>query len=240
MKEYKGIFFPDGETHLIEWIDTVAARPDAAKFTPMRDGKATYQYHKYAAALEFCKRRRVAVDIGAHVGLWSRVMALDFAEVRAFEPMPEHADCWRQNMKGDNHAHLRQLALGDHAGEACVKTRTPGSSGDTGVDPSAERSSLRASVSPEGEQVEMIRLDSLEIPVIDFIKIDCEGYEVFILKGARETLLRTRPCVIVEQKQETGMENRYGVGPRDAVDYLQSLGAKLRKGIQGDYILSWD
>lgn len=233
MKEYKGIYLPDGEEHLIEWMETVSKREDSAKFFPMVDGKPTYQAHKYYAALKYCSEKRLAVDVGAHVGLWSRVMALDFDRVIGFEPMPEHADCWRRNMGHDASAYLNQCALGETSGEVRISTRTPGSSGDTGVDPDTDDNK-------SGHLVKLRRLDDFDLKNVDFLKIDCEGYELFVLRGAEKTLRESRPVVIVEQKPETGGFERYGIGVRDAVVYLESLGAKLRDGIQGDYILSWD
>lgn len=231
MIDYKGMKLPDGERHLQEWMETVGH---------MRDGKPTYQYHKYEAALKHVKQRRLAVDVGAHVGLWSRVMALDFAAVQGFEPMAEHAACWRVNMAHAPHARLEYCALGETPGVVRVRTRTPGSSGDTGVDPVAESSSLRASVDVLGQEVSLRRLDDFRLQDVDFIKIDCEGYELFVLRGAEDTLRRCRPCVIVEQKPETGGFERYGIGVKDAVTYLEGLGARVRAGIQGDYVLSLD
>ena len=78
------------------------------------------------------------------------------------------------------------------------------------------------------------------IPIVDFLKIDCEGYEVFVVEGEPGAIARCRPCVIVEQKEETGMVERYGVGPIDAVLALEAMGAIRRRVIQGDYILSFD
>ena len=84
----------------------------------------------------------------------------------------------------------------------------------------------------------MVTLDSFDLQDVDFIKLDCEGYELFALRGAEETLKRCRPCVIVEQKPNRAQ--RFGLPQTGAVDYLQSLGAKLRAKMAGDYILSFD
>ena len=218
MIDYKGIKLPDGEAHLQEWMDKVGH---------VRAGKPTYQYHKYSAALNYCKNFRLAVDVGAHAGLWSRVMALDFTAVQGFEPMKEHAACWRVNMEHAANASLEECALGESRGEVSIRTRTPGSSGDTGVD-------------SEGQPTALFPLDDFNLQDVDFLKIDCEGYELFVLRGAEQTLLRCKPCVIVEQKPETGGYKRYGIGVTDAVAFLEGLGAKVRVGIQGDYIMSWD
>lgn len=231
MVEYKGIYLPDGETHLIEWMEIMKQ---------FRDGKPMYQGHKYDAAMKHVRRRGLAVDVGGHCGLWSRVMALDFARVVAFEPMKAHIECWKANMAGHGNAQLVECALGETEGEVFIKTRTPGSSGDTGVDPAAERSSLRAAVDSEGQATPLKRLDDFHLMDVDFMKLDTEGYELFVLRGAEETLKRCKPTIIVEQKAETGGAERYGIGVTDAVKYLQGLGAVLRGSLQGDYILSWN
>ena len=247
--EAGGWWLPDGEQHLQQWMNQVRAREAGPILADGRgETRLTYQYHKYSACRPFTRAWRTAVDVGAHVGLWSWVMARDFGNVVGFEPMPEHAACWRENMDGVENASLLPFALGAEPGTVVLKTRTPGSSGDTGVDPAAERSSLRATVhvpgydhdAAEGVSAELRRLDDFDLGQVDFIKIDCEGYELWVLQGAVETLKRCKPCLIVEQKPETGMEERYGVTAKQAIDFLEGLGARLRKVIQGDYIFSWD
>lgn len=224
MKRECGWYLPDGEEHLQAWMRRMKQA--------VPGGRLGYQQHKYQTALKWVKARRVAVDVGAHVGLWSWPMAHDFGRVVAFEPMPAHRDCWFANMEdlpSRGRAILEACALGDRAGEVKMRTRTAGSSGDTGVE-----------LDGDGVAAPLRTLDSFGLVDVDFVKIDCEGYEVFVCAGAEETLRRCRPCVIVEQKPETGGARRYGVGVTDAVAFLECLGARRRAGIQGDYILSWD
>lgn len=239
-----GWYLPDGEQHLQQWMNTVNHRETG----PGGENRLTYQYHKYELVRPWVRNWRNAVDVGAHVGLWSWVMARDFEQVIGFEPMPEHRACWAENMAAAENATLFPFALGNATDTVLLKTRTPGSSGDTGVDPAAEASSLRATVhvpgvdqdASEGISAELRRLDDWGLTDVDFIKLDCEGYELFSLQGAVETLKRCKPCLIVEQKPETGMEERYGVTAADCLAFLKDLGAKQRAVKQGDYILSWD
>lgn len=222
-----GWWLPDGEEHLQAWM---------LKVGKTHHERLTYQRHKYLKALEWVKDRRTALDIGAHVGLWSWQMTFDFAIVEAFEPMPAHGDCWKLNLKGRENTVFYPFALGNREARVRLETRTKGSSGDTGIVPDE-----LDPVSDElGPVVDMFPLDTFNFGPVDFIKIDCEGFEVFVLRGARETLLKHKPCVIVEQKPETGGAQRYGTGVTDAVEFLLGLGAKKRAGIQGDYIMSWD
>ena len=50
----------------------------------------------------------------------------------------------------------------------------------------------------DGEQVPVITLDSLALPFCHLLKIDVEGMEIEVLRGARETLIRHRPLLYVE------------------------------------------
>jgi FkbM family methyltransferase len=216
---YGGWTFPEGEAHLPQWIK---------KVNDVRDGRKLYQGAKYRRAIAFCKARRVAVDIGAHIGLWAWQMSKDFERVRCFEPMPEHRECFAINMADRHNFVLHPVALGEKPGTAHVRTRTYGSSGDTGVD-----------LTGNGLAVPMLALDSFGLTDVDFLKCDCEGFEVFVMKGAVETLKANKPVVIVEQKPETGMERNYKIGTKDAVRFLESLGAKQVAEMAGDHVMVW-
>jgi FkbM family methyltransferase len=219
-----GWSFPEGEVHLPGWIKKVNDKRAHGK----TDVRLLYQGAKYRRAMSLVKARRAAVDIGGHVGLWSWQMALDFQRVWAFEPMPEHRACYEFNMRNLRNWTLFPFALGDKSGKVHIRTRTPGSSGDTGVD-----------LSGNGIEVECKTLDEFDLNEIDFLKCDCEGFEIFVMRGAVETLKRNKPVVIVEQKPETGMEKNYGIGTKDAVAFLQSLGARQAFEMAGDHIMTW-
>lgn len=224
-----------------------------------RDGRLLYQGHKYRLALSRVppSRRRVAVDVGSHVGLWAWQMAKDFQKVICFEPMPIHVACWHKNMVGVTNAELRQMALGPQPGKVWLKTRTPNSSGDTGVltlpdtgepwRPEEHQTSMATKVEPDGPagggEIEAIcstlNQELQDEPIIDFIKIDCEGFEQFIVQGGEGVIRQHKPVMIVEQKPETGMEARYGVTTTGAVDLLKNWGARVLAAKQGDYVVGW-
>lgn len=214
MIEIGGVFLPDGEKHLPEWMLRKNQRVD---------GRLTYQYHKLEAALSYVRDFRVAIDIGAHCGLWSMHLAKRFEMLHAFEPVARHRECFAANLVGAKNVVVYPMALGEKAGSVRMET-APTSSGDTRVAGAGD--------------IPLELLDNFDFPNVDFVKLDCEGYELFALRGGEETLKRWRPCVIVEQKPGHGQA--YGLKETAAVDYLQSLGAKLRRELGGDFILSWD
>jgi FkbM family methyltransferase len=213
IKQVGGVYLPAHETHLVDWMK---------KMNQVVDGKLTYQLDKRREALKWVKNFRAAVDVGAHCGLWSADLAKLFGTLHAFEPVELHRACWQLNVVADN-VLLYPCALGETDGKVSIHTANT-SSGDSWV-------------KGDGD-IPLRRLDSFDLQDIDFIKLDCEGYELFALRGGEEMLKRCHPCVIVEQKK--GRAQKFGLDEIGAVTYLQGLGAKLRAERSGDYILSWD
>ena len=213
-----GVWLPEEETHFVEMM---LHNPRGTVF---REGKATYQIHKLDACVARLSpdRRRVCLDIGGHVGLWAMWLARAFREVHAFEPAARHADLFRHNVH-DTNVELHELALGDRPG-VCEVCWFGESSGD-------------AFIRPGSGEVEVRVLDSYEFSEVDFIKIDVEGFERQVVEGGRETLLKNRPMVCIEQKDRES--RNFGADPKGALTFLLNLGMHQKLEIHGDYILDW-
>jgi len=206
--------FPDGETHL----------PGKMRKTNLRvDGRLTYQYPLYREGVRRVPQRLVAVDVGAHVGLFSYWMVRDFAEVIAFEPVETHRACWQVNVPARPQDVLHGCALGATTGSVRLEAVTPTSTGGTAI------------VGPG--DTPMRTLDSFGLPRIDLLKIDCEGYEFEILQGAADTVRRCRPICIVEQRPKQVARFRHGAV--DAIRLLQRFGAAVAWTDKRDYVLGW-
>lgn len=215
MKQFGGWQFPDGEEHLIEWM---------GKSNTVVKGRLSYQYNKIEMALGHIRNWRRAVDVGSHIGLWADHLAPRFENVEAFEPMPEHQRCFAANVTAAN-VKLHPVALGSGEGVARM-TAYPGNSGHSHV-----------ATNGSGLQVPLYTLDGYAFEAVDFIKIDTEGYELEILRGAIETLKRCRPTLIVEQKANNG--SRYGYDDRAALPFLDDLGYRVVAERARDYVLVW-
>jgi FkbM family methyltransferase len=226
MKNADGWFWPDRERHLLEWIANPKARM-------VLNGRPAYQGKKQVAALGLCpvNRRRTFIDVGAHVGLWSFNFSHWFKQVEAFEPVAEHRGCYMQNVPKvldgtlDEDAdkpgvRLYPYALGER--EAMVSIHTDASStGDSRV-------------SGVGS-IEMRTIDGFDFKDVDLIKLDTEGYEEFVLRGAEATIKEWKPMIVVEQKRDHAL--RFDLKPLGAVVYLKSLGYQTVDEISGDYFM---
>lgn len=209
-----GWWFPDTEDHFPKMLDKSISK----------GGPAEYQYQVRDRSLQFVTNKRVALDIGANVGLWSRSLVKHFETVVAFEPVPMFRDCLTKNVVAEN-LDIRPIALGDH--DAMIKMIiTEGNTGHTHVDPN----------STDGD-TPIVRLDSLNLQNIDYIKIDCEGYEYRVLQGAKETIMRCRPVIVVEQKPHDAYSKDYG--QHAAIGLLQSWGMAQLATVKDDWIMGW-
>lgn len=215
MKLAHGWYWPDHEVHLIDWV--------AENGGLVLNGRKSYQGAKQLLALRHCRSFHTAIDVGAHIGLWSFNLAQRFEMVHAFEPVAEHRECFAKNVRAEEVV-LHDCALGLEEGHVRMVV-TDGSSGD---------SKVLVGDWP-GDVVEMHTLDSFGIRNVDFIKVDCEGYEENVLRGAEQTILEWKPTIIVEQKRE--MASRFGLQPLGAVEYLKGLGYKQVAEHGGDFVM---
>lgn len=223
-----GLWIPKGDAQLFDGLQA-----DVKKHKrPMIDGRVAWRYDRIAAALEFlpANRRRVAIDVGAHIGLWTRWLARDFVCTHAFEPIKRHLACLRQNLFDDyGYVEIHNCALGDVQGSIAM-CGTISTSGRSHVyDPC-----LTSKVT---EEARCFPLDFYEYEDVDFIKIDVEGYETHVLEGARKTIKANHPVIVIEQ---LGHEERYGETRDGALALLKRWGmVELRENMKGDYYMGW-
>lgn len=133
----------------------------------------------------------VFFDVGANWGHHSLLVAArpEFrGRVYAFEPWPPSFVDLRETMRQANLADwvvCHPIALGDRSGS--VSMHCPGHSGLT-----------RVTVGGRGPTIEQQPLDELSLPAPQLLKIDAEGSELAVLRGAEQTLEVARPLLILE------------------------------------------
>ena len=82
----------------------------------------------------------------------------------------------------------------------------------------------------------MIRsIDNYNYDDVDFIKLDCEGYEALILEGARNTIKKCRPVILMEQKT---LSKRYGNSVYHTQNLLMEWGYHVAESLVKDVIMA--
>lgn len=165
------------------------------------------------AALAYVQNFRTAIDAGAHWGLWSEVMAKRFKAVKCFEPLPENIEELTKRMEPFQNVDIFGWALGEQNGNGTL------------VDPIKAGGHSKHYVDFKGGKLKVRTIDGYHFQDVDFIKTDCEGADLLVLKGAADTIRRCEPVIIMERMPP--FEARYGVTDQAVVNFMDSNGYKL-------------
>lgn len=138
----------------------------------------------------YVKPGSTVVDVGAHIG--THVVTLSNlvgpeGHVIAFEPQTKMFNELRCNLSlnGVTNATPLPTALGDAFGE--IEMAAPVRENEGGI-----------GLGKGGNKAELRPLDSYEFEKLSVLKIDVEGFEDFVLEGARQTILKHKPVIFIE------------------------------------------
>lgn len=168
---------------------------------------------EYRIAAHLSLPTMISIDAGAYTGGFASVLADASLRCEAFEANPDNWPILEESLSGKN-VRVHRCALSDVDGQ--VTLRIPLIDG-TQVAP-------LSTVAPQntlgGARVRTVtvpscRLDGLDLPPVGFMKIDVEGHELAVLRGARTLLERDMPNLLVEA------EDRHR--PRAVTDLVAEL-----------------
>lgn len=141
---------------------------------------------------EVCGRGGTMVDIGGWYGPWTRRLVRRADQVVTIEPTPLHQVLQRTLPP---QVAVIAGAASDHCGTADIWL-PPSDMGVRGVSSLHRRDIHGTSIT-----VPLVTLDGLSLRGVTFIKIDVDGHEVPVLRGAAETIKRDQPRLLVEVEE---------------------------------------
>lgn len=147
----------------------------------------------------FFSDAKYILDIGANLGNHTLFWAtnLSVKKIISFEPFPDNFAVLSENIKNNALAQVQplQMAVSDHVGNLIVKEFTAENYGATTFEHSDD------SVGSE-DTVLTCTIDSifpeLDMPALDFVKIDTEGFELSVLKGMSVIIEKYKPVLWIE------------------------------------------
>lgn len=146
----------------------------------------------------FAHSGKAFVDVGAHVGSWTLNLASSFAQTFAFEAQRATFELLERGIRDmppriAPTIQARHCAIGAAPGKATLRVI----SADGGGSSVAE---LPTNIEPLATECVRVRtLDEFELRNVGLIKIDVEGSEEDVLRGAVRTLAKSgRPPVLFE------------------------------------------
>jgi FkbM family methyltransferase len=191
----------------------------------------------------------ICFDVGANVGLWSKALLRQAqahgvnVRVHAFEPCSETFAVLNNNLNG-NGAAQKFIAVkkgcSDRVGHATLNIVAPGCCGVNSI-VAGKRFPVQAS-----EEVELTTVDAYceqaGITSVRLLKVDAEGHDLAVIKGASSMLSRGAVDIIQFEYNQSWIDARNFL--RDAFDLLESFGYRLgkvtRRGVEFYQRWSWE
>ena len=170
----------------------------------------------------------VLVDIGANIGAFciNVLRRSDGVSALAVEPVGRTYRSLGANVtRNELSSRITAIraAVGEAEGDVLI---TSGLNAANHIVPRVRAKASAAEASAAEEHVRQASLDILvadhELQRVDLLKVDVEGFELSVLKGARETLRQFRPAVLLEI--EARWTRRYSYAPSDIFAFMTSFG----------------
>lgn len=152
----------------------------------------SYEYRQRVLFEAMIKEGTVVFDIGAQAGFYTLLAAIlvgPRGRVYAFEPVPRNLFYLKEHLRLNNLSNVTviEAAVADGCGSAAL---------EAGPNPSEGRLASRGQL-----RVRTVSLDELiarqELPEPDYLKIDVEGAELLVLKGAEATIAKHHPTILL-------------------------------------------
>jgi len=187
-----------------------------------------YEYKILEEVKKLIEPNSICVDVGAYIGNHSIFLSkiCGAQRVYSFEPQYKAFKTLEKNCKDNNINNVVALNIGLGCTDTIAKLQ---------IGEEENPGSNRLIEDILGD-IRIRRFDSLGIDEVDFVKIDTEEYELYVLSGMRNTLKKYHPKLMIEciPHNEKENQNRY----KDINTFLTTLGYKLYliKGYNGVWV----
>ena len=193
IEKVNDFWVPSNDVHIEQW----------KAGAPFTQNKCLNKFINYCQSQN--KKMKTVIDVGAWCGTWSKAIEPFAKKVIAFEPDKVHFECLQRNCTIN--CDPRMEAVGAEVMEVSL----------------TEDNFTQAKRVNEKGNIRMINLDYMNYQDVDMIKIDVEGYEMQVLKGATKTLENIK-YLMIELNNNT---KKYGSNNIEIEKHIQSLGFKV-------------
>ena len=193
IEKVNDFWVPSNDVHIEQWKSG----------SPFTQNKCLNKFIKYCESQT--KKMKTVIDVGAWCGTWAKAIEPFAKKVIAFEPDKTHFECLQRNCTIN--CTPRMEAVGAQLQEVSL----------------TEDNFTQAKRVNEKGNIRMITLDHMAYEDVDMIKIDVEGYELEVLKGATKTLESVK-YLMIELNNNT---KKYGSSNVMVEKFIGDLGFKV-------------
>ena len=174
--------------------------------------RGSHEYELFSVQ-QFLKLKRRFIDIGANRGMYSFFYSNHFQYVECFEPIKEITNKLAYLNKKNISIHNIGLSNKNESKTLYI----PYINNSLATPLASINKPLKSDY--QERKIDLQTLDYFNFKEVDFIKIDVEGNELNVIKGAIKTIQRWNPILLIE------IEQRHNIQNIDSVfNFIQSLG----------------
>lgn len=198
-----GIWWPKGEIACYKWTAKELDIPEwVASHTDNKD---------------------VIVQAGGNAGWYAKLYSNIFNRVYVFEPDYINFICLNLNVPF-SHVTKIQSCLGNKREMVKVTSKETDRGKNHVFTPNDLIKDKRKSLNHTHPNIPTLLIDDLGLDACSVIHLDVEGYELFALQGAINTIKKFKPLIALENREHW---LRYGVTTENINDFLKNLGYKV-------------
>lgn len=158
-----------------------------------------YTHNEVEMLSMLCTDESIVYDIGGNIGYHALGISHKAKHVYSFEPNSKSYKLLKLNTENKKNITCLQLAIGDSIGKTHISDYDFNQYGNYG----------ELKINDTGEECELTKIDELNLPLPDIIKIDVEGYELKVIEGGRKTISNRKPIIFYESIHGTGFDLIY-------------------------------
>lgn len=184
--------------------------------------------------LTYCQKFDNAVDVGTWIGDSTIELSKNFKNVFGFEPHPAVHECCLMNLKERSIKNCTIYPVGLSNKEQQANLYNTGTSFQGWI---SSKETFKSVIVETVTKVSTCTLDSFNLIDIDFIKIDVDSHEGWLLLGAKEFFKNNSPVVMMENKVKIHKDRQPDNMP-NPITLLESYGYKTVKKLNKiDFLL---
>lgn len=172
-------------------------------------------------SLDLCRQFRTAIQAGGNVGVYPMALAQKFERVYTVEPDAANYEALAINTASQPRVIIRRAAFGQDYGKAAIDQIYPDNIGAHQI--------------KEGNEFDVLPIDSLSVTDCDLLQLDVEGSEHQAILGAIATIEASWPVITLELK---GHGERYGYTDMDTINLLADMGYRIADRVNRDVIFT--
>jgi len=195
MKIHNGIAVIERDTHLSKWV--------------VEHNRLDFDRSALETYLHYFKQNDILINIGANIGCYAYAFQKLAKEIHCFEPNKEAFECLEYNLSKYKNVKLYNCAISD------IETKC-------NINNDCDNVGMAFIEETNKGTIETKIIDSFNFEFCDFILMDCEGFELKALLGAKETINKFKPILVIEINNMT--LERMNINRADIFAFLDENG----------------